>query len=136
MNHCINGDEGKSEMADTDGVLSERIADLERQLAEKDDFIKGMVEKAASDSLEGYREMGRQLAEKDARIEQLETSNPAWDLMISAQNEVNKWKREVIKWQDTDTENQETIDALSEENERLNKGFGDMTGMLLRGKDD
>lgn len=61
---------------------------------------------------------------------------------MSAQNEIAKWKKEVIKWQDTDTENQEVIEAkdaeikrLVDENKRLKQGFGDITGILLRDKD-
>lgn len=69
-------------MTDINGLLNARIADLERQLAAK-----------------------------DVRIKTLETSNPAWELLISTQNEVVKWKKEVIKWQDTDTENQRLIEA-------------------------
>ena len=55
-----------------------RVAELERQLAEAEAEIaklKGdiqcMIEKAASKHLPAYREMGEQLAAKDAEIERL-----------------------------------------------------------------
>jgi PP-loop superfamily ATP-utilizing enzyme len=46
-------------------------------------------------------DLKRQLAEKDARID--------------------RWKKEVIKWQDTDTENQEKIEKAAELRKKLEK---------------
>lgn len=75
-----------------------------------------------------------EMSDTDGRIAELERQ-------LDAKNaEITAWKKEVIKWQDTDTENQEAIEAkdadiksLFDEIKRLKKGFGDITSMLLRG---
>jgi len=53
--------------------LRQRIADLERQLAEAQGNYEFMVRRAADQKLDGYRELGQRAAEQEARAEKAES---------------------------------------------------------------
>lgn len=52
--------------------LTKEIQQLRQQLEQSRNQIQEMVDKAANNHLEGYREMGRKLAEKDEQLKQAE----------------------------------------------------------------
>ena len=58
-------------MSDSVAVAAQALNDEERENERLREWQRQMVEKAADQSLDGYRELGAKLAEKDAEIERL-----------------------------------------------------------------